>query len=100
MKDTIEKIEQWAHDRNIIHDSDAKTQFAKLVSEVGELGDGIIKWRPHEIKDGIGDCVVVLTILAAQCGMTLEGCVEEAYDEIKDRKGRMVNGTFIKEGDA
>ena len=99
MLNLIQKIEQWANDRNLIEGSDAKSQALKLVSEVGELCDGVLKNRPHEIKDGIGDCVVVLTILARQSGMNLEECIAAAYDEIKDRKGRMVNGAFIKEGD-
>ena len=92
-------IRQWAEDRNLIKGSDPKSQLLKTMSELGELADGILKNRPAEIIDGLGDTVVTLVIVAAHCGFTIEECIEHAYEEIKDRKGRMENGTFIKEGD-
>ena len=95
----FEDIRQWAAQRNLIEGSDSFRQMTKLVEEVGELAHGIAKNRPTEIADGIGDAVVVLTILAAQNGLTIEDCIESAWAEIKDRKGRMVDGVFIKEGD-
>lgn len=95
----VQKTKQWAEDRNLIQGSDAKSQCLKLQSEVGELSDGILKNRPHEIKDGIGDCLVVLIILAAQNNLQIKDCLEAAYNEIKHRRGKMVNRTFIKEGD-
>lgn len=98
-KTTIELIRQWAHDRNIIEGATPHAQFVKLIEEVGELAQGIAKGRIDAIKDGIGDAVVVLTILAAQHGLLIENCIDYAYNEIKDRKGRMVNGTFVKEAD-
>lgn len=93
-------IEEWAIERNLIKGSDSKTQFAKLMSECGELADAILKNDLPNIIDGIGDAVVVLTIIAAQNGISLGQCMSAAYDEIKDRKGVMYNGTFIKESDA
>ena len=73
-------------------------QFAKLVSEVGELGDNIAKQR--NVEDDIGDCLVVLNTLAVMFDTSLERCLEIAYDDIKDRKGHMNSeGIFIKEGD-
>ena len=95
----FEDIRTWAAQRNLIEGSDSFRQMTKLSEEVGELAHGIAKNRPAEIADGIGDAVVVLTILAAQNGMTIEDCIESAWAEIKDRKGRMVDGVFIKEGD-
>ena len=92
-------IRQWANDRNIINGATMQAQFVKLIEEIGELAQGIAKGRPEAIKDGIGDAVVVLTILAAQHGVTIEDCIEIAWNEIKDRKGRMVGGTFLKESD-
>ena len=92
-------IRQWASDRNIINGATMQAQFVKLIEEIGELAQGIAKGRPEAIKDGIGDAVVVLTILAAQHGVTIEDCIEIAWNEIKDRKGRMVGGTFLKESD-
>jgi NTP pyrophosphatase (non-canonical NTP hydrolase) len=96
---SFDLIRQWAADRNLIEGATPQAQFVKLMEETGELASGIAKSRIDEIKDGIGDSVVVLTILAAQYGVTIEECVALAYDEIKDRKGRMINGCFVKEAD-
>jgi NTP pyrophosphatase (non-canonical NTP hydrolase) len=94
----IELTEKWAADRQIITHSDAKAQALKLVSEVGELADAIIKNDEAGVIDGIGDCTVVLIILAKLSGLTLPVCLAAAYEEIKDRKGRMVpGGAFCKE---
>lgn len=92
-------IRQWAHDSNLIEGATPHAQFVKLIEESGELAAGIAKSRPLAVMDGIGDMVVVLTILAAQHGVTIEECIAMAYAEIKDRTGRMVNGTFVKEAD-
>jgi NTP pyrophosphatase (non-canonical NTP hydrolase) len=92
-------IRKWAADRNLIEGATVHAQFVKLIEESGELAAGIAKNRPEEIKDGIGDMVVVLTILAAQNGLTIEECIAAAYEEIKDRKGRMIGGMFVKEAD-
>ncbi len=96
---TFELIIEWAEARNLIHGSDSFRQLAKLVEETGELAAGIAKQRPEVIADSIGDCAVVLTILAAQNGLSMADCVQAAYDEIKDRKGRMIDGVFVKESD-
>lgn len=95
----FDNIRQWAEARNLIAGSEPRAQFLKLIEEVGEIAHGMAKGRPEEIKDGIGDSIVVLTILAAQLGFTVEECIAAAWEEIKDRKGRMVDGVFIKEGD-
>ena len=95
----IQKIERWADDRNLIKGSNSTKQFLKLGEEMGELASGLAKGRHEVVKDSIGDLVVVLTILARQEGLEIMDCVEQAYDEIKDRKGRMVDGVFIKESD-
>lgn len=92
-------IRGWATDRNLIKGSDQFRQITKLTEELGELAAGIARNDLDKIRDGIGDCVVVLTILAAQCDYNIENCIEDAWDEIKDRKGRMVDGVFIKEQD-
>ena len=84
--------------RGIINNSTPLAQFAKLVSEVGELGDNIAKQR--DVTDDIGDCLVVLNTLAIMHDTTLEDCLNVAYEDIKDRKGHMNSeGIFIKEGD-
>jgi NTP pyrophosphatase (non-canonical NTP hydrolase) len=71
----------------------------KLLEEAGELAAAIAKRRNVDAKDAIGDVVVVLTILSAQLGFSIEDAIAAAYGEIKDRKGRMVDGIFLKEAD-
>lgn len=93
----IARIEKWAHERNLIEGSTRQAQLCKLMEEVGELATAINKNRPADVVDAIGDCAVVLTILAAQSMTTLEACIDWAYYEIKDRKGRMVDGIFVRE---
>jgi len=89
-------IRQWATEKGIYAKGDSKTQYLKLMEEAGELADSILKRDEPEIKDAIGDMVVVLTNLAALEGLNIEDCVTSAYDVIKSRKGKMVNGTFVK----
>lgn len=98
MQELINKVEQWAHDRNIINGSDSKTQMLKLISEIGELADSINKGR--DCRDDIGDCLVVLTIIAAQQGIILRDCLSVAYNDIKNRKGVLYDGVFIKDTDS
>ena len=95
----LNQIKQWASDRNLILGSTPHAQMVKLVEEMGELASGIAKNKTDDVEDAIGDCVVVLTIIAAQYGMHIEDCIASAYEQIKDRKGRMVDGIFIKEVD-
>ena len=97
--DLIHMISLWSMNRGIINNSTPLAQFAKLVSEIGELGDNIAKQR--DTTDDIGDCLVVLNTLAIMNDTTLEECLKVAYNDIKDRKGHMnSHGVFIKEGDA
>ena len=93
----FELIRQWADERGLYDEGDPKTQALKLVEEVGETCRAILKGNDMEAIDGIGDCVVVLTNLAELLGESIEGCIEQAYFEIKDRTGKMENGTFKKD---
>lgn len=95
----IHDIRMWAYARNLVNGSTAQAQTVKLMEEMGELASGVAKNRPEVIADSIGDCIVVLTIIAEQMGFALEACIEDAWEQIKDRKGKMVNGIFIKEED-
>ena len=88
-------ITNWHYARNLINGSDDKSQFAKLIQECGELSDNICKGK--DIKDDIGDIIVVLINIAERNKLTLEECLYEAWDDIKDRKGYMRDGVFIKE---
>ena len=89
-------IREWANNRGLYNGGDPKTQALKLAEEVGETCRAILKEDAPEMIDGIGDCVVVLTNLAELIGTPIEECIARAYDEIKDRKGKMDNGTFKK----
>ena len=92
----FDMIREWAEERGIYESGDAKTQYVKLMEEAGEVGRAILKENDDDIMDGIGDMVVVLTNLAELCGTTIEECIERAYAEISNRKGKMINGTFVK----
>jgi NTP pyrophosphatase (non-canonical NTP hydrolase) len=96
-KSYFDLIRRWATERGLYKKGDPKTQALKLVEEVGETCRAILKGNQSDIEDGIGDCVVVLTNLAALCNTDIEHCIESAYNEIKDRKGKMDNGTFKKD---
>jgi len=90
-------IREWADERGLYENGDTKTQALKLVEEVGETCRAILKEDFDEVIDGIGDCVVVLTNLAELQGVSIEACIDAAYQEIKNRKGKMVNGTYKKD---
>lgn len=99
MHETVRKVEQWAADRNLICGSTAEKQLDKLREEVEEIQEALDENDHEALIDAIGDCTVVLTILAKQTGYTLEYCYHQAYEEIKNRKGKMHNGIFVKEQD-
>ena len=90
-------IRFWAKDRGLYDKGDPKTQYLKLVEEVGELGRAILKEDHVEQCDAVGDIVVVLTNLSELIGVRIEDCIEQAYEVIAKRKGKMINGTFVKD---
>jgi len=96
-KSQFDLIREWADERGLYENGDTKTQALKLVEEVGETCRAILKEDFEEVIDGIGDCVVVLTNLAELQGVSIEACIAAAYEEIKGRKGEMVNGTYKKD---
>lgn len=91
----IKLIGQWHQDRNLIDGATDKDQVCKLIQEVGELSDNVCKGK--DVADDIGDCMVVLINIAMRNNLTIEHCLEVAYNDIKDRKGKMVDGVFVKE---
>ena len=97
MEKLIQSVTQWHKDRNLIEGSDDKSQTLKLLQELGELSDSVCKERP--ILDDIGDMLVVMINICERNNITLDECLQVAYNDIKDRKGRMVDGVFVKEGD-
>ena|SRR5690625_289000 len=96
--DLTVKIENWARERNL-HTANPDKQILKLFEELGELAEGMAKDDKVLVVDAIGDVYVVLTILSMQLGLDIEECIKCAYNEIKDRKGQMINGVFVKEED-
>ena len=96
-KTQFDLIRDWADERGLYDNGDPKTQALKLMEEVGEIARAVLKDDFDEAVDGIGDAVVVLTNLAELIGMPIEACIDEAYDVISKRTGKMVNGTFVKD---
>ena len=92
-----ELIGQWHKDRNLIDGSTDKDQYMKLIQEAGELSDNLCKNK--DIRDDIGDMMVVLINIMVRNNLTIDECLSVAYNDIKDRKGKMVDGVFVKEGD-
>lgn len=93
----IGNVVRWHYDRNLIDGSTDKDQTLKLQQELGELSDSVCKGK--DIRDDIGDMLVVMLNITERNGISLGECLEKAWDDIKDRKGRMVDGIFVKEGD-
>lgn len=93
----FDPIREWAKERGIYEKGDVETQFEKLLEEVEELKKAIEDEDIDDFADAIGDCVVVLTNLAYLGDFDIETCINSAYEEIKNRKGKMINGTFVKE---
>ncbi len=90
-------IREWAKDKGILDKATPETQFLKLAEEVGELANALAKKDQIELIDAIGDCIVVLTILAEMKGVPVEECIESAWGVISSRTGKMVNGVFVKD---
>ena len=93
----FDKIRSWADVRGIYEEGNAHTQYVKLQEEAGELAKALLEDNHEEIVDAIGDMVVVLTNLAHLNNVNIETCVASAYNQIKNRKGEMINGTFVKD---
>ena len=96
-EDMFDNIRQWAKDRGLYDKGNSHTQYVKLQEEAGELAKALLKNDQPEIVDAIGDMVVVLTNLAHLEGYTIEQCIATAYKVISKRKGKMINGTFVKD---
>jgi NTP pyrophosphatase (non-canonical NTP hydrolase) len=99
LNDLQESTTQWANDRNLIEGTTPDKQFIKLVEEVGEIAACLAKDKPQELKLEIGDALVCLNNLCVQKGFTLNDAFNAAWLKIKDRKGILKDGFFIKEND-
>lgn len=101
--DLIAKINHWADERNL-KQADPKIQWMRITEEVGEIRDVLLKPTKFNepqtaLKDAIGDTLVTIIVLAHQLDLDVTECLNIAYREIRDRKGKMINGTFVKEED-
>ena len=101
--DLIAKINEWADERNLMQ-ADPKIQWMRVTEEVGEIRDVLLKPTKFTdpqmaLKDAIGDTLVTIIVLAHQLDLDVTECLNIAYKEIKNRKGKIVNGTFVKESD-
>ena len=93
----FDNIRKWGFQKGILQGGDTKTQLIKLYEETGELSEAVLKNDKAGTIDAIGDIIVVLTNFAELQGISIEDCIESAYNEISDRTGRMINGTFVKD---
>lgn len=98
MNELVKQVEQWSFNKGL-HLADSSKQFLKVVEETGEVAAALARHDKNALIDGIGDVVVTLIILAQQNGLELEQCLQFAYDEIKGRTGKMVDGVFVKSSD-
>tara|TARA_B100001175_G_scaffold241956_1_gene208317 strand:- start:492 stop:851 length:360 start_codon:yes stop_codon:yes gene_type:complete len=93
----VDKVLRWHEDRNLIEGSTDKDQVLKLQQELGELSDSVCKQK--DVRDDLGDMMVIMLNIMKRNDVTWEECLQVAYDDIKDRKGKMVDGVFVKEKD-
>lgn len=110
MNTLIDNVRQWFHEKGIIEKSNPLKQLGKTQEELTETRDAVVKLTHaneldnnqiddlmNEIQDGIGDTVVTLIGVCEMYGVTLEECLQQAYDVISKRTGRMENGVFVKD---
>ena len=93
----LSSVRQWHEDRNLIDGSTDKDQVLKLIQEIGELSDSVCKQK--DIRDDVGDILVILINIITRNDLTLQECLSVAWNDIKDRKGKMIDGIFVKEAD-
>ena len=93
----MDNVIGWHYDRNLIEGSTDKDQVLKLAQELGELSDSVCKGK--DVRDDIGDMLVVMLNIAERNGVILAECLNQAWSDIKNRKGKMVDGIFVKEAD-
>ncbi|WP_229564393.1 MazG-like family protein [Pediococcus pentosaceus] len=95
---TVKNIKKWGAERGIT-DGDPSRQLNKLMEELGELAEGFNKKVPEQIEDSLGDMFVVMTLFAEQNGLNIVDCIQSAYETIKDREGKTIDGVFVKSED-
>jgi NTP pyrophosphatase (non-canonical NTP hydrolase) len=96
--DAVNNIKKWGAERGIT-DGDPSRQLNKLTEELGELAEGFNKKVPEQVEDSLGDMFVVMTLFAEQNGLDIVSCIQSAYDTIKNRDGKNIDGVFVKSED-
>ena len=97
MDEMVANVTAWAQERGLLDRENVPKQMLKIMEEVGETASAILKNDSAKIIDGIGDSFVTLIVLSKQLGLEPSHCLEVAWNEIKNRKVKMVDGTFVKE---
>ncbi|GGH83608.1 NTP pyrophosphatase (non-canonical NTP hydrolase) [Pullulanibacillus pueri] len=98
LDEMTQAIKHWAEERGL-NNANSDKQMMKLMEEAGELSAALVRKDEWKTADAIGDIYVVITILAMQLGLSIESCIDAAYQEIKYRQGEMIDGVFVKEAD-
>lgn len=104
LQNEFDPVRNWADAKGIYSKGDVKTQLLKLIEESGELSKAILKKDKGEFIDAVGDCCIVLVSIAElgnsyfeeDSDITIEKCINSAYEIISERTGKMENGTFVK----
>ena len=96
MRDLVGRVYDWATDRGLQR-CDPEKQLVKLAEEFTELAIAHGNKDGQAIVDAVGDMQVVLIVYCLQNGIDFDRCLEIAYNEIKNRKGKIVNGIFVKD---
>lgn len=97
LKELNDLVVEWAIDRGIFEKATKASQYEKTCEEVGELGRYLIDYDKEQVEDAIGDIIVTLILQAEQNGTSIEKCLNQAYDVISKRSGKMINGVFVKD---
>lgn len=98
MDELVKQVEEWSFAKGL-NEAESSKQMLKVIEETGEVAAALARSNRDDLRDGIGDVVVTLIILAQQSDMDLYECLNTAYTEIAGRKGKMINGVFVKSGD-
>ena len=91
------KVVEWAKKRGLLCDGTIPAQVKKVQEELSETIKAIMEDDVPEIADGIGDLQVTIIILAEMLNLNAYACLNGAYDVIKGRQGRIIDGSFVKE---
>lgn len=96
-KELEANVLEWASEKDLLHKSNSMKQYAKVLEETQEILVALNENNEQELIDAIGDTLVTLIILSKQNDLNIVECLEVAYNVIKNRTGKTVNGTFIKD---